>query len=393
MNNRVVVLLLTLSAVAPAHAIDFMGLKKSLGLGGPEFELNIEHPPAMPLKVTTVAIGKPEGECSDGVASRVEEDFVQAGLTVIDRQRYEDVVAEHKLQMQATFDQKTAARIGALLGAQALLFIKVLDCHAGKSQQQLGDTIYLYTAQGTVNGSMRVVDLTSGKVVAAQRFEGKGQVQAHEGYPDPSLAMDEAEKNAALGVHKVLLPWKETKRVVFYGDTQCDLKKASSMLKSQDIDGALKQSESNLAACKDDPKVKPAGAARAYYNLGILQFMRDDFDTALTNLTEAQKLQDSQVFTNAIADCRRAKELSVAMTKYEDERATFGTEGKPRKPAAQGKPASSLVSTKPSQAPPPASSSGSSIEDRLTKLDELKKKNLITPEEYKERRAKILSDT
>jgi hypothetical protein len=386
MKIRIVVLLTLLAGTVPALSLDLGTLKKAVGLGGPEFEITIEHPPATPLKVTTVAVGKPEGQCSDGVATRVEEDFVNAGITVIDRQQFAHILAEHKLQVTAAFDQKTAAKIGALVGAQALLFIKVLECHTGRNQQKLysdkeGNTAYLYTVQGTIGGSMRVVDLTSGKVLAAQRFEGKGEVKSNEGFADPVLVIGDAEKNAAFSVHKLLLPWKETKRVVFYGDSDCNLKMASSMLKAQDIDGALAQSEANLTECQQKPKVKPATLARAHYNLGLLQLMKDDFDTALANLTEAQKLQDSKVYISAIADCRRAKELAAALTRYEEDRTALQTGAKPLKKF-------SAPNTK--TAVP--SAVGSTIENRLARLEELRKKNLITPEEYQERRAKILSE-
>src|SRR5262245_25212311 len=92
MKNRFAAALCAASLATSAGAVDFRGVdlssfKKKLGLGGPEVELNINHPPALPLRVTTIAIAEPEGQCADGVAARVEEDFVQAGVTVIDRQR------------------------------------------------------------------------------------------------------------------------------------------------------------------------------------------------------------------------------------------------------------------------------------------------------------------
>jgi hypothetical protein len=323
----------------------------------------------------------------------VEEDFVQAGITVIDRQRLTDVLTEHKLQVSAAIDQKTAAKVGALLGAQALVFIRTLECRAAKGQQKLytdkeTGTVYKYTVQGTINGSLRVVDLTSGKVLAAQRFEGMGELTSNDGYPDHNVALGEAEKNSAFSIHKLLLPWKETKRVVFYGDSQCDLKMASSLLKAQDVDGALKQSESNLAACREQPKVKPATLARAHYNLGILQFVRDDHDNAHTNLTEAQKLQSSQVFINAIADVKRAKELRIAMDKYEDDRAALTPE------SGGGTSSKGIKKTGAPQGTDkkPATAGTASIEDRLAQIEDLLKKKIITQDEYKQKREKILSE-
>jgi tetratricopeptide (TPR) repeat protein len=362
------------------------------GFGNPKVDLNIRHPASMSLKVTTVAIAKPEGQCSEDLSTRVEEDFVGAGVTVIDRQRFEDVLNEHKLQVSALIDQKTAAKVGALLGAQALLFLKVIDCHGGKDQQNLGSdkkghVTYNYVVQETVSGSVRVVSLTTGQVLAAQRFEGSGQAQGSDGFPDPAVALGDAEKNAAFSVHKLLLPWNETKHIVFYNDSQCDLKMAAGMLKSQDLDGALTQSEKNLAGCPSTPKVKPTNMAHAYYNLGVLQFMKDDFDTALTNLNKAYELDNSKIYTDAMADCKRAKQLAVALNEPPKDAIP---------PAPIDTPKPSFKATRSAGNPAGdakklASSSSPSTAERLSNLDDLRRKKLITQDEYNTKRAQILS--
>ncbi|MBS0418390.1 MAG: hypothetical protein JSR66_11805 [Proteobacteria bacterium] len=389
-----IVLALMSQAAAADPVTDFFS-----NLGNPKFALTIQHPAGVQIKVTTVAIAKPEGQCSEDLASRVEEDFVGAGVTVIDRQRFEDILNEHKLQVSALFEQKTAAKVGALLGAQALLFIKVLDCHGGKSQQTLGTdkkghTSYNYVVTGSVAGSVRVVSLTTGQVLASQRFEGTGQAQNYEGFPDPALAMESAEKTAAFSVHKLLLPWQETKRIVFYNDTQCDLKLASNMLKSQDLDGALKQSQKNLSGCPGSPKVKPANIAHAYYNLGVLQFMSDDFDTALVNLGKATELDSSKIYTDAIADCKRAKQLAVALKESPgDLHADTGADVVKPAPNGGGKSVPKPVKVKDAGAGDGkrAAPGAASASDRLANLEDLLKKKLITQDEYNAKRAQILS--
>jgi tetratricopeptide (TPR) repeat protein len=206
--------------------------------------------------------------------------------------------------------------------------------------------------------------------------------------------MEDAEKTAASSVHKLLLPWKETKRIVFYNDTQCDLKLASNMLKSQDLDGALKQSEKNLTGCPGSPKVKPANIAHAYYNLGVLQFMSDDFDTALTTLTKATEFDNSKVYTDAIADCKRAKQLAVALKESQNSlHADTGGDSVKAAPDGGGKSVAKPVKVKDTGAGDgkkavPAASSAS---DRLANLEDLLKKKLITQDEYNTKRAQILS--
>jgi tetratricopeptide (TPR) repeat protein len=284
--------------------------------------------------------------------------------------------------------------VGALLGAQALVFLKVLDCHDSQRQQNLGtdkkgNTSYNYIVQGSISGSVRAVSLTTGQVLAAQRFEGSGQAENFAAYPDPAIPREAAEKSAAFAVHKLLLPWKETKRIVFFNDAQCDLKVASNLLKGEDLDGALKQSEINLTNCPGVAQVKPSTIAHAYYNLGVLQFMKDDFDTALTNLHEALKRDGSSIYAEVIADCKRAKELSVAVNEYQKELQAQSSDDDNSKPAS--KPAKvGRARTEDVKKPAPATSSSPSVADRLSNLDDLLKKKLITPEEYNLKRARIL---
>jgi hypothetical protein len=371
-----VVISLLAAQLACAGVLDNLSL---FTLGGARIDINIQHPPVAHLKVTTTAIASAEGQCSDDLAARVEEDLVLTGVTVIDRQHLTDVLAEHKLQVGARIDQKTAARLGALLGAQALIFLKVLDCHVGEEEQLLGTdkngrAQHNYIARGNIGGTVRVLNLETGQVLVAQRFEGMAQARNFDGPPDPGSAMTDATKNAAFSVHKLLLPWKETKRIVFYNDSQCDLRVASDLARSQDIDGALKQSETNAAGCKDKPRVKPSVVAHAYYNLGILQFVKDEFDSALVNLSEAQKLDSSQIYTDAIADTKRARELAAVVDHYEEESVLSGA------------PSHNVT-----RRPIDSSSSAPTVSDRLAWLDDLLRKKLITQEEYNAKRAKILA--
>ncbi len=164
----------------------------------------------MPLKVTRVAIGTPEGECSDGVAGRVEEDFLQAGVTVIDRQRFADVMSEHKLQTKTSFDQKTAARDRRTAGRRGLAVHQGagLPCRR-KNQKEIysdkeGRKAYQYTVFGTIGGSMRVVDLTERQSAGCSAFRRKWRGAVQGRLPDP-MSYGKAEKTAAFGIHKLLL--------------------------------------------------------------------------------------------------------------------------------------------------------------------------------------------
>lgn len=362
---------------------------------GPKVDVTIDHPPGLPLKVNAVAIAKPEGQCSDEVGSRVEEDFVQSGVTVIDRQRLQEVLSEYKLQAQTMIDQKTAAKVGNLLGAQALLFIKVLDCRTGNRQDHFTDkkgrTSYTYYTQAVIRGSMRVVDLTTGRVMASQHFEGSGQDSDGNGYPDKGAVLGKAEIQVSESIHKLLLPWSEKKQLVFYDDKECDLATATRLLKARDLEGAHEQSAANITACNDNPKAKPATRARAYYNLGVIKFVQRDYDGALVNLTEASKMQTSKVFDDAAAQVREAKKNAEALA------TSLAPESAP--PSASA-PATALASNKGSGKPPakPKAEAGSAappsatsgLSDKLAQLKEALEKKLITQADYDQKKAELL---
>ena len=75
------------------------------------------------------------------------------------------------------------------------IFEKHLDAYSPQDPlyenytDKKGRTSAVYTVQGTISGSVRVVSLTSGQVLASQRFEGAGETKNYAGYPDPTIAM------------------------------------------------------------------------------------------------------------------------------------------------------------------------------------------------------------
>ena len=354
---------------------------------GPKIDVTIEHPPTLPLKITTVAIGEPQGRCADSLSTRIEEAFVTGGVAVIDRRHLREVLSEHKLQVSGMVDERTAARIGQLLGAQALLFLQVQECAGSRERREshtdkkTNATTYEYITTGRVAGSVRVIDLTTGRVLAAPRFEENAAASSPQNFIADDVVIAEAEKLSATKLTQMMMPWKETKSMAFFNDSACNLKTANRLLGAKDFDGALAQSQQNLETCQTSG-AKPAILARAYYNLGVMQLLKSDYDGALQNLMEADRISSARVFLDAIADCRRAKELSVALLQYHGA-------ASPNLRAGQTFPATS----KPPKAAPDAKANrGGSMEDRLTRLQGLRDKKLISQSEYEQKRQEILSE-
>jgi hypothetical protein len=361
---------------------------------GTTIDVIIEHPPDLPLKIKTVALAEPTGRCADSLSTRLEEALVAAGVTVIDRRHLQEVLSEHKLQISGMVDERTASRIGKLFGAQALLFLQVQECDATRDRQEAYTntktqaTVYNHITAGRVAGSVRVVDLTTGRVMAAPRFEGSASSSNQQNHPPNDVVIAAAEKSAVTRLSQLMVPWRETKSMDFFSDSACDLKAASRLLNAKDVDGALVQSEQNLQKCKASG-VKAATLARAYYNLGILQFSRRDYDAAMMNLTQADKVSSARVFLNAIADCRTAKELSIALLQHQGEMSPVATgQSTPTFPTT-----TKQTTTKADKAAADTKRNQTvSMEDRLSRLQGLLDKKLITASEYEERRREILNE-
>jgi curli biogenesis system outer membrane secretion channel CsgG len=348
----------------PAAAMDIKSLLPKFG--GPKVDVDVIYPPAMPIKATTLAMGPPEGKCSEALATRLEEAIVGSQTSeLVDRQRFNEVLNEHKLQISAAFNRKTAARIGELAGAQALIFLKVDNCKTHQERREIGygedvltgnvdlmlkkeqekkdqekqsreskndnepssqqpaaekayallNSAYAFVNNGSVGGTMRVVDLATGRVLAAQRFEGMSAISNRTGFVTDEQAIDAAEQNAASKLVRMIVPWKETKTMVFFEDQACDLRTASRMLRTKDVEGAAQKSNENLEACKALPRVKPKVLARAYYNLGVMQFIKGDYDVALENLATADRTDNAEMFLEVITEVRKAKQAHAELQK------------------------------------------------------------------------------
>ena len=136
--------------------------------------------------------------------------------------------------------------------------------------------------------------------------------------------LDIAVRAAVLDVHRMFLPWSEQRKLIFYDDDDCGLKRASQLLKAQDVEGTFQASQQNLETCKNTPKVKDKVLGHAYYNMGMSHMMRDEYDQALEQFREAAQLRPGDIVNKAIAECQMAKELVLAMQQI-DQRAAFET--------------------------------------------------------------------
>jgi len=124
--------------------------------------------------------------------------------------------------------------------------------------------------------------------------------------PRPADLRDEALEDLALQVCRLLLPWKETRSLVFIPEP-CPA--AFALLEKGDAEGALRAA---LEALRLGPP--PGLRAAACYDAGVLLFLRGAFAAASELLAEALDLEPrSALVREAHEACRRELALDRAV--------------------------------------------------------------------------------
>lgn len=361
----------------------------------PTVSVSLQHAPSPPLQVRTIAFGPPQGPCSDSVNDRVINDFHANGITLVDRAHLDTALGELDLQMTGLVDQGSAVRVGQMLGADALVFLKVRRCDISQRtttgtcfnpQTKRSYACLTYHTDVEIDGNLRVIDLASGRVLAAKTYGGGASDSDRDGYPDSNGLLLQAEAMSTLAIHRMFLPWTEQKKLIFFNDKDCGLKPAAQLLRAGDAQGALDLSLANLEACRSNPGMKPKVQMHAYYNVGMAYFVLGDHAEAIRYFDQALRLGGGSIVTDSIAECRHAQQLASQMAQYEEDSEALLAELSAAPPATTDAPAAVAANQSSGQAP------GSPVEERLLKLDTLLQKGLVTRDEYQQKRSEILSD-
>ncbi len=365
-------------------------------IANPKVDAVLTHPPGLGLKIDRVAFLPGRDLNSRELADQLTAAVVQGRqMEVVDRSHLDSVLKEQELGASGYVDPTTIASLGKLLGPSALVIVNVNRCDFAKNQATKEERSkdkqgveHIRIERRSIlaldfSASVQVVDLSTGKVFGAQRIEENPSrySSSYDGwpaYPRESEVRREAFDRAQLRVMRMLLPWEETRRLTFFDDEEFGMEKAFNRLKARDVRGALDISLQGLEDSKRDTSRKPKYYPRPWYNVGIIHFIRGNYEEARPYLQKALDMQpDASIFKTAYQECMDALDLQAQMRKVEERSAAAARPATPPKaPAAEARPAESK----------------SSPEERLKKLQELYKKGLLDKKEYDAKKAEILKE-
>lgn len=361
----------------------------------PDVEVSLAHPPGLGIRVQRVAFAPVQTMAADELVSACIADLAATGqVEILDRGNIEKVMREQKFSNSGLVDETSAIELGRLLGSPVLVMISVHNLKVTRTPHSTTKaewkdskgkvhppvTTYVSRTQVDYSASIQAVDLATGRVFSQQRIAvaPSREQSSEEGQPEyPSetevreLAIDQAKTQ----VHRMLLPWVETRKLIFYDDREYGMKDAYKRLKLKDVLGALAESQKALGLAKADAKAKPKYLGHAYYNVGICHFILGDYASALPYLRAARETDaEHKIYRQAAGECERAIQLSEEMARVEKRSVRL------------------LPSPTEAVAAPGSQNPGGTIEERLERLKGLLKKGLITQQEYDKRRAEILSE-
>ncbi|OFY43690.1 MAG: hypothetical protein A2X18_09605 [Bacteroidetes bacterium GWF2_40_14] len=324
--------LATLTVNANAQGFD--------ALVNPKINVNLTHPPGLGLKINKVIFNPATGYYSDQIIDQIISDFVNNGVDVIDRENLKAILAEHDLNLSGYVDRNSAVSIGKIIGPSALISIKVLRC-----QTEQNDKLYVdekkrdyqtkkdyvervFIARTTVflKVSLQTTDLTTGKIFTARVLDYSPTLENRSTKGRPELPSEVAVQEIALksltsDVHRMFFPWEERTDLYFMDDKEGGLKDAFKALKSGLINEAFDLSQKNLEFCKNNPQLKEKILAHAYYNMGMMYFIKNMFDQAIENFQASQRLRPGSIVTESINECNRANSLAREMQRVDDKAA------------------------------------------------------------------------
>ncbi len=371
----------------------------------PDVNVTLHHPPGLGLKIKRAAFLLPKNPFGRELVTLLMEDLTrQSPIELVDRSHLDQILEEQELGTQGYLEPATVARLGKLLGPSVLLIVDVTRCKGTvtplqnkrdivKDKKVVGvEVTFLTKTRLDFVATFQAVDLETGRIFGVQRFalEPEAVAESKEGQPEapPEGPLREiAYEQVKHSVHRLLLPWSENRKLIFYNDKAYGMKTAYQYLEGGDAEGALRRSLEALDQAMQDPKSQRKHKGRTHYNVGMCYFILARHGEAVPYLKSAREIDlENTIYRDALSECLKAIELQDQLQMVE-------ARSQASIPVPPNENEKTNTQTQPSNVNTTQDQKGlKSIEERLIKLDTLKQKGLITESEYRKRREEILKE-
>jgi len=259
--------------------------------------------------INRIAVGNIEGNIGREVADSLTTKLFEANyFEVVDRENITRIMREHNLNLSGAVDERTAAEIGRLIGASALIFgnavaqYKQTTSVSKTYKKKDGSPYRFYHKDGIakVKINFRVVDLRTGKIVAAKSIlkEATDRNWERNRWPpdlDREMIVGKAANKCVDAFMRIIAPHTEYVNVSF-ADSEVPESKAGVGFAQKGLwSDALKQF---LLAVQKGPN-----DADAWYNLGIGYEYNHMYPEAMEALKKSYSIKGEYRCLKEINNC------------------------------------------------------------------------------------------
>jgi len=280
----------------------------------PSARIPIQRPAEINLVGTkSIAIGEITGNTGNVLSDSITQKLFESGhYEVLDRQNINRIMSEHSLNISGAVDESSAASLGKLVGASALIFGNSNAQY--RQQTETSDTYrdkngryykyYYKEGEARVNTMLKVVDLQTGKIIAVKNFTENASDRTQETNqwppdPDRNYLISKAVNNTSERFMKLIAPYTEYVRVEF---ENCDVPESKTGIEYAKIG----QWNEALSQFKSATERQPNDAA-AWFNLGLGYEYNYRFDEAIDALKKSNAIKPSKKTIEEIGNCNNLR--------------------------------------------------------------------------------------
>ena len=271
---------------------------------------------------SSVGIGEMRGNYDRPMAGALEEALVSSGrFTVVDRAHMDKVMRELQLSSTDLADPNSAAKLGKVVTAGALIFGDVThEYREVPSQEHFKDkdgnahTWNVVKGVFTLHANFRITDVSTGSLIVAKTYdETRDDTNRGLDKRPEAINKDALERAAKASVverfMKAIVPHQEFQNAMFRKDSDIpqleggigwaergDWKKAQDTFNT-----AVQDSEKNL-------KLKSDQIAKAYFDLGLSYEYAGDYAKARSTIEIAFQKSNDREMLNELDSIKRLED-------------------------------------------------------------------------------------
>jgi tetratricopeptide (TPR) repeat protein len=271
----------------------------------------------------SVAVGEMRYTGNSGgdrlLGNLLEEQLLNSNrFQVVDRQRMDSVMRELKLSASDLANPQSAAKLGQLITAGALVYGDAMEQYQEQpSEEHVTDadkkphTVYKLRGSARVRSTFKVVDVSTGRLLISKTYEERREdtTSAWDQRPPPvdrEGLFSGARTEVVNRFLKAIVPHQEFADANFQKDGDLpQLEGGIGWAERGDWKKAQDAFSGAIADAEKNPKIKSETLAKAYFDLGLSYEYAGDYDKAQKMVEKAQQLSGNNDYLHEIDNIKQ----------------------------------------------------------------------------------------